>query len=209
MCGIQGVYRAIQFIERHLGDPVTVQDIADAAGYSLYHFSREFNRLIGHSPYDYLIRRRLSESVSALLESDARIIDIAAEAQFNNPETYSRAFRRMFGVLPSEARQGKALGGRIRCAITLDYIRHINKGHYLTPQYVERKAVHLVGMAAWATNKGIADALWDRFEREMPSIPGRASDERYRLFFFSTGQERACTFCLVGVEEALETGELL
>lgn len=210
MCDLEGICRAIRFIEQGLGDPMTVQDIAAAAGYSLYHFTREFSRLTGHSPYDYLIRRRLSESAHALFESDRRIIDIAVDYQFDNPETYSRAFRRMFGVLPSEARQGKLLNNRPRSAITPAYIRHINKGDYLIPQRVERGATHLIGMAAWVNDIDGANALWDQFESEIRSIPYRLSSERYQVSFFSAEQERQRRLRLVGVAvESLECIPLL
>ena len=98
------IHNAICFIESGLRKPVTVGQIADAVGYSLFHFSRTFNKIVQHTPYDYLMRRRLSESAIDLLLSDQRIIDIAYNYQFANPETYTRAFRRMFGLTPSRAR---------------------------------------------------------------------------------------------------------
>ena len=73
MPNLESILRAVAYIERHLQDPLSVQDVAAATGYSLYHFSRTFNRAIGHSPYDYIVRRRLSESAKELVASDKRI----------------------------------------------------------------------------------------------------------------------------------------
>ena len=102
---LQAIHTALQYIEDHLHDEIAVADIAAATGYSLYHFIRTFNQAVHHTPYDYLMRRRLSEAACALLDSDDRIIDIALDYQFNNHETFSRAFKRMFDTQPSQWRE--------------------------------------------------------------------------------------------------------
>ena len=70
MSNVETIFEAIEFIEANLKEAIAVADIADAVGYSLYHFCRVFNRAIKHSPYDYLMRRRLSESAQELIETD-------------------------------------------------------------------------------------------------------------------------------------------
>ena len=50
------IYNAIAFIEENLTSTITVKDMADAAGYSVFHFARTFYKVTGHSPYDYLMR---------------------------------------------------------------------------------------------------------------------------------------------------------
>ena len=89
---IESIYQAIQFIESSLENNLSVADIADEVSYSLFHFCRVFNKVAQHTPYDYLMRRRLSESAKALVESDRKIIDIAFQYQFNSHEGFSRAF---------------------------------------------------------------------------------------------------------------------
>lgn len=64
MKSFEDILRAVEFIELNLREPVSIKDAADAAGYSLYHFCRVFNSVIHHSPYDYIMRRRLSEAAS-------------------------------------------------------------------------------------------------------------------------------------------------
>ena len=104
---------AIDFIEDNLKESITVADMAEAASYSLYHFCRTFASVTHHTPYDYLMRRRLSESARELAESERRIIDIALDFGFNNPETYSRAFKRMFGLQPTECRKQGGIERRL------------------------------------------------------------------------------------------------
>ena len=78
-------------------------------GYSLFHFTRLFNQFTGLTPYDYLIRRRLSDASEALLMSDKRIIDIAQDYQFGSHETFTRAFNRLFAMPPSQWREQGAI----------------------------------------------------------------------------------------------------
>jgi AraC family transcriptional regulator len=81
------------------------QSRSGAAGYSLFHFIRVFNAVTRHSPFDYLMRRRVSESAVFLhTYPDVRIIDVAVEYGFGSHEAFTRAFRRMFGLTPSSFR---------------------------------------------------------------------------------------------------------
>jgi len=102
---LESIYDAIEFFEDHLYENVTVAQTADFIGYSLFHFIRMFNRIAHHTPYDYLIRRRLSESARILTNSHRRITDIAQDFCFQNQESYSRAFKRMFDMQPSQWRE--------------------------------------------------------------------------------------------------------
>ena len=92
MSSVATMIQAVEFIEAHLREDIAVADISDRVSYSLYHFCRMFNRIVHHTPYDYLMRRRLSESARELVETDKKIIEIAFDYRFNSPETYSCAF---------------------------------------------------------------------------------------------------------------------
>lgn len=117
------VLGAASYCEENLVRPVTVDDLARAAGYSLFYFTRVFNEATGHSPYDYLMRRRLSEAARDILDPDLPLAQVAARYQFGSPDTFARAFRRMFGRLPSEARKlGAPPRLWLRSPVTAGYI---------------------------------------------------------------------------------------
>ncbi|MBN1265904.1 MAG: helix-turn-helix domain-containing protein [Anaerolineales bacterium] len=102
---IDAILLSLKAVEQGLHKPIRVADLADAAGYSLFHFTRLFNRTLHFSPYDYLIRRRLSEAARDLQNPNVRILDIALKYQFGSHESFSRAFKRMFGMPPSGCRE--------------------------------------------------------------------------------------------------------
>lgn len=105
---IECILQSIGYIENHLNEPITVSDMADAAGYSVFHFIRSFNQVVWHTPYDYLIRRRLTRAVNDLVSSNRRIIDIAQDYCIGSQESFTRLFRKMFNQTPGQCR---AAGG--------------------------------------------------------------------------------------------------
>ena len=128
---------ALDFLEGHLQEEITVGDIADAAGYSLYHFIRTFNQVVQHSPYDFLMRRRLTEAARELLVTDRRILDIALDYCFHSHETFSRAFKRMFDIQPSQwPDQYAEKKGIILPALSKVYLAHINHQDFLFPEII-------------------------------------------------------------------------
>lgn len=102
---IEAILRGLDFVEEHLCEPITVGDIAEAVGYSLFHFIRTFDKIVRHTPYDFLMRRRLSHAARMLLETDARIIDIALACRFESHEGFTRAFGRIFNMPPTSWRE--------------------------------------------------------------------------------------------------------
>ncbi|MEE4194047.1 MAG: AraC family transcriptional regulator [Anaerolineae bacterium] len=106
---MDAVLRAIHLVEHQLCAPVTVKDMAAEAGYSPYYFCALFSQWAGHSPYDYLIRRRMTEAGKQLLLTDQRILDTAMDFQFESHEGFTRAYRRMFGQPPRDSQQSGCL----------------------------------------------------------------------------------------------------
>ncbi len=110
----QRILAAAALVEDRLDAPLSVAEMAETACYSIFHFSRLFTAVAGFSPYDYLMRRRLSASVEPLMAGTQPITQIALSHGFDSPEGYSRAFRRMFGMLPSDARRAGGIDDRLR-----------------------------------------------------------------------------------------------
>jgi AraC family transcriptional regulator len=170
---LQAIRTALQYIEDHLHDEIAVADIAAATGYSLYHFIRTFNQAVHHTPYDYLMRRRLSEAARALLDSNDRIIDIALDFQFNNHETFSRAFKRMFDTQPTQWREvGRIPRRSLIPALTMAHLKHISKESFLQPVLVDRDETHLIGLMIQGREN--IPHLWASLRQALEGIPLKA-----------------------------------
>jgi AraC family transcriptional regulator len=198
---LTAICRALDFVEDNLREEITVADMADAAGYSLYHFCRTFNSLVHHTPYDYLMRRRLSESARELVETDKRIIDTAFDYRFNSPETYSRAFKRMFGLQPSQWKEQGRLDRRfLMSRLTCKHLEHVSDGNYLKPTLEERDAFQVVGVMTLVEDGGeVVSRLWEILARELEGIEDA---ECYGITWYPGGWEEHGFFYMaaVGVE---------
>jgi AraC family transcriptional regulator len=143
---LSAIGEALAFIDTHLQEEISVADMAAAAGYSLYHFTRTFNRCVHHTPYDYLMRRRLSEAARRLAGGRVRITDLALEYRFHNIETFSRGFKRMFGLQPKQYREAKSLNPQqLLKACSPAQLLNIQRGDFLHPELRELPGLRLAG----------------------------------------------------------------
>lgn len=144
---IDAIEQAIDFTEANLREDIGVGDIAAAVSYSLYHFCRTFNQVTRHTPYDYLMRRRLAEAARDLLQGERRVGDIAADYAFNSPETFARAFRRVFGMLPTHWRkQGELDPHLLMPRLTRAHLLYLRHGITLSPTLEQSTELHLAGV---------------------------------------------------------------
>ncbi len=100
MAAIEAVQMVQDYIETHINEPISLKDMAEAAGYSPWHTTRIFKELLGKSPFDYLRALRLSKAALLLRDGHPRVIDVALDFVFSSHEGFSRAFAREFGVAP-------------------------------------------------------------------------------------------------------------
>lgn len=200
MSDISSILKAIEFIEAHLTEDITVSDMAEAASFSLYHFSRTFSRVTYHTPYDYLMRRRLCEAARCLLESDEKVIDIAFKYQFNAPETFSRAFKRMFHLQPRQVKLQQGLDPRwLMPKLTPVYLEFLNSGISLKPIAKKISTVQIAGLATpinmFDTNRAIS-ILWNLLGREIEATKLEADKRDYYglMMFFSYYPANQCMY---------------
>jgi AraC family transcriptional regulator len=100
-----GLDALLQFIHANLDQPLTLEEVARRAGLSPFHFHREFKRETGQTLARYIEQLRLERAAHALLFHDANLLCIALDCGYNGPETFSRAFRRRFGMPPAQFRR--------------------------------------------------------------------------------------------------------
>ena len=154
-----------------------------------------------HSPYDYLMRRRLSESTGDLIETDRRIIDIALDYRFNNPETYSRAFKRIFGTQPNQLRKrGRIDRRRVMPRLTPRHIKYIGEGGFLNPVLEQRDAFEVAGLVTLVKDDPTVVAeLWEMLARELSAI-GIQPETHCGIAWYPEEWEDRGFFYLAGIE---------
>ncbi len=99
------ISKAINYIEEHLKDELTLDSVAKQAYYSKFHFSRIFATITGDTVGDYIRKRRVSESAHELILTKRTITEIAERYQFDSQEAYTRAFQSIFNTSPGKYRK--------------------------------------------------------------------------------------------------------
>lgn len=97
--------RVLDRIEEGLATTVRLDDLADEAGLSPFHFARQFAATVGTSPYRYVLERRLSYAVDLLGRRDVPVAAIAARSGFAHTSHLSRHIHRAFGCAPATLRR--------------------------------------------------------------------------------------------------------
>ncbi len=97
---IDAVQRMQDYIEEHLGERISLADVAKVSLFSPWHARRLFIAYTGLSPADYIRKLRLRKSALRLRDSDSKILDVALDLGFGSVDSYQRAFKREFGHNP-------------------------------------------------------------------------------------------------------------
>ena len=96
-------------IDREYARPLDVEALARDAHMSAGHFSREFRRAYGESPYSYLMTRRIERAMALLLRGDLSVTEVCFEVGCSSLGTFSTRFTELVGVPPSVYRR-RAVG---------------------------------------------------------------------------------------------------
>lgn len=170
---VKTINNAIEYMENHLTDDITLGDIAESVYISAFHFQRAFSMMTGISPAEYLRNRRLSQAGAELANGNERVIDIAMKYGYESSESFTKAFSRFHGFSPMQVRKGSPLKymNRYKIRITID-------GGSIMEYKIEKweamdLLVHTKNFHA-ETSENEIPAFWDEYysNEEYRRIPG-------------------------------------
>lgn len=102
------IERALVHIEDNLDQPLSVESVADSFNMSKYYFHRLFSAVTGSSLNNYILSRRLNASVALIQSGGCSLTDIAYQLNFGAQSSFTRAFKRQFGIAPSALKAQEA-----------------------------------------------------------------------------------------------------
>lgn len=98
------VDKVIDYIEDNLEEQLSLDEIAKEAGYSKFHLDRVFTKHVGCTIYKYIQTRRLTVAAEKLVNTNKPIVEIAYEANYKSQQSFTLAFRQLYGSPPREYR---------------------------------------------------------------------------------------------------------
>ncbi|MBE9180596.1 helix-turn-helix transcriptional regulator [Oculatella sp. LEGE 06141] len=104
---LEQLHAAKDKLVRNVSHPPSLAEIAQQAGLSEYRLKQGFHQVFGTTPFGYLHHHRMQIAQELLLNSDLSIAGVAARVGYCNPEAFSTAFRRRFGINPKAFQLGK------------------------------------------------------------------------------------------------------
>ena len=123
------IRKAIDYMEEHLEDNISAQDVADQVFVSSFFFQKGFSMMTGYGTGEYIRNRRLYRAALDLQKTDDKIIDIAFRYCYETPEGFTKAFSRFHGVSPSQVREGAPIKAFLPLKVEIS-IRGGNKMDY-------------------------------------------------------------------------------
>lgn len=96
---------AIEYVEQHITEDISLENLAKLVCCSTYNFQRMFSFIADMSIVEYIRRRRLSLAALELQNSDIKIMDLALKYGYESPVSFARSFQAIHDIAPSEARK--------------------------------------------------------------------------------------------------------
>jgi len=134
----------IHYIENHLHDKISLDELSQHTGMSKFHLHRMFKSLTGESLMDYIQSRKLTSSIDELVNTNERIIDVALDYGFEYEQSYIRAFKKKLGHTPLKVRNDQ-VSLIIKEKININDFMTINNSVTYKPFFVFKQKFDLVG----------------------------------------------------------------
>jgi AraC family transcriptional regulator len=104
--------QVMDFVDAHLGDPISLAQLAQIGHASAFHFSRAFKNSLGETPYQYILRCRVDRARALLTSTGRPLPEVATTCGFRDARHLTKTFQRLTGVTPGHFRKHQPAAGR-------------------------------------------------------------------------------------------------
>lgn len=124
---INAVDRMQRYILSHIDDEITMQDLSNVAGYSMWYSLRIFKELSNKTSFEFIRAVRLTKAAKLLRDGDENILDVALDNGFDSHDGFTRAFNRQFEITPCKYRKQTPPVSYFTYYPLRDYYLYMNK----------------------------------------------------------------------------------
>ncbi len=190
------IRQALQYIEDHLDQPLTYEQVAEAQHFSPYYFHRLFSAVVGATITAHIRNRRLARAAALIAGTSLSLLDICMTCGFDSPQAFARTFRAAYGQSPSHYRRDRMIPNAPSVdELVIRFTNRLQGGMLVTPNLMKRDRLRIAGVTGDGMETG---EIWCRFMQhyEAHGMPGECSAHGYEIRFYP-GKGRDCD-CHVG-----------
>jgi len=175
------VQNAICFIDLNYHNGVSLMEVSEFVGFSRYHFHRIFKSYTGYSVKEYVMLKQFHKSLLLLENHYNNILEVSVECGFESQESFTRAFKKYFGITPGKIRKNgpflKKSLNRLENVIEYAMQKKITGGEIMQPDIINKESFKIIGIRCFSNNKnGEIPRAWDEFNKRYNEIQNRISN---------------------------------
>ena len=135
---------AVEYMERHITEDITMYDVASHINISPFYFHKGFSILCGYSVTEYIRMRRLALAGEELLTSDITVMDLAMKYGYDSPDSFTKAFSRFHGYTPMTVRKNKTM---IKAFAPLQLSISLKGGYAMDYKITQKEAFNVLAVS--------------------------------------------------------------
>jgi AraC-like DNA-binding protein/predicted transcriptional regulator YdeE len=169
------------YIDEHLDEPISLKIISDRFHFSPYYFHRMFSAIVGKTLAVHVRDRRLQLACIQLSSTDDAIVDIGLACGYDSAQSFSRAFKQVYGLSPREYRNARLVPLIVSIdEMIMKFTNRLKGGIFLNPRLIKHDVLVIAGVSGDGNKTG---EVWDAFEtlsNEKP-LDNRLSNNGYEV----------------------------
>ena len=177
-----------KYIDDNLEEKIDYEILAKILGVNSYTMQRIFSLIAGISLSEYIRKRRLSNALYDLYETDAKIMDIAIKYQYESATSFSRAFEKFYNIKPSKVNKMSKLKNFPRIIFNED-IKTIENIEY---EIIEKEELVLYGIGVKTNNKNIGNDAPKFFEKIEKKNKNKYGEIKYGMVTYEDECREKC-----------------
>lgn len=169
MTHFEPIRAALQYIDGHLAEPITLAELAQMSHFSPYYFHRLFTAVVGKPLAAYIRDRRIYAACRQLAETKKSIQEIALDCGFQSAQSFARAFRRLIGMPPRAYRsRGLIPYPPTAQELIIQFTNRLRGGLLIDPTLMKKGPLRIAGVSGDGSRTG---EIWQRFARLSDEMP--------------------------------------
>lgn len=169
------IFDVLLYIQENLNEKMSLNELSRIAHISPYHFHRLFRAYIGESLHQYIKRLRLEAAAGKVILSKKTITEIGLDSGYDNPSSFTKAFRKHMGMSPIEYREKDAQSQR----------KYSKQGKTMKVEFINTHDLPLYFIREVGDYTTSTEAAWNKMDK---FIEGAGLD-RTKLRYFGIGHD--------------------